>query len=396
MKKNFTVLLVIFLLIITANFAIDIHVPAMPVIVKQLHISVTSVQLTMGVFFLAYGLFPMLFGTLSDGYGRRTVVIVSLCILLLGSVICLIAKSTATLLCGRFVQGIGAGGCAPLSSIIMRDRYDAADLARIASLMGVAIELTLALSPAIGGYLVNYFGWRSNFIFVVTLTLMVLVFIFFMFKETARHHHKSNMRIKNIIKNSREILLHREFNRYIWPATAAYCSGMVFFTISPFVIQMQLHYSAKIYGLMTLYVTGAIVLGSWINAFLVQRIGHVRLVYTGLVLMLLSGIGLMIITLLMPITLGNFILLSALTFLGLAFLFGNCISGAFTPFEKQAGIVGSLYRTIQVLVTFVVVFIVSVSAYDNTYFLSLIYILTSGAALGVFYQLRERKMNSVL
>ncbi len=389
MKQRIYTLLVIFFLIILPNFAIDIHVPAMPIIVKQLHISVSNVQLTIGIFLLAYGTFPLLFGTLSDRYGRRSIALYAVLTLIIGSVICAAATSSGLLLFGRFIQGVGAGGCMPLARAVMRDSYVAEGMARVASLMGIAIELTLASSPVIGGYLVTYFGWHSNFLFVVALGMLIFFFIIYLFKETSQHHHNSLLTFNNFINNSKAILKNKIFMRYVWCNATAFCCAMSYFTISPFVIQTKLHYSAKAYGLITLCVTGAVVLGSLINAYFVKKVGSIKMIYFGLSLIVITGASLLIISLIISINLVAFVGLSTLVFFGLAFLFGNCMAGALTPFSQSAGSAGSFYSFLVITSSFFIALLISLLNDYNSLLLSLIYFITSSLSLWNFYRLRD-------
>lgn len=383
-QKALGTLLVIFLLAISANFSIDIHAPAMPVIVRQLGISVSGVQLTITLFLLAYGTFPLLFGPLSDHYGRRKLAITGLLFLTLGSVICTLATTAHVLLSGRFLQGIGASACVCLGRAILRDSYTGEEMAWIASLNGVAVELTLCMSPMFGGYLVTAFGWHSNFIFIIALSLAVLLFIIFNFQETAESHHKTTSSLSHFLKNGRDVLMNRLFHRYVWGSAAAFSIAMAYFTISPFVIQTELHYSAKLYGLITLYVTGALVLGSIINAALVKRLGCDKMIVIGLTILLMSGLCLLLLSISIPITLINFIIPSATAFFGIAFLFGNCVSGGLSPFAKQAGVASAIYTVTQISTAFVVTGIISLLSNNTSTLLSLIFLGTSSIALCLY------------
>lgn len=385
--KNFFVLVTLFLLIIIPNFAIDIHVPAMPVMVKQLAISISTVQLTMSVFLLSYCISPLFFGILSDTFGRKKIVLIALFILSLGGVVCAVATSAAVLLMGRFIQGIGAAGCICISRALMRDSYQGHAMARVASFLGIAIELSLAFSPALGGYLVHTYGWRSNFAFLMVFALLIFLYILFFQPETNQQHHRDFLKLKSMIENAKFVLKSKVFFRYLICNTAAFSSGIAFFTISPFIIQIDLHYSAKFNGNITLLVTGAVVIGAIVNACCIKKMGCISMIKIGLIMLFLSGIVLLLFSLLLPLKLFYFIVPSSLAFFALAFLFGNCMSGALGPFSKQAGIASAVYSFIQVFSAVMVTSIISILHYNSGEFLSVIFLVMSSLAMFSFWML---------
>ncbi|MDF1655614.1 MAG: multidrug effflux MFS transporter [Coxiellaceae bacterium] len=387
-SSRLTIPVIVFLLVITANFPVDIHVPAMPVIARQLGISVSHTQLTVSLFLLGYGMFPLLYGGLSDAFGRRNSVLLALAVLIAGSVVCAMATSASMLLVGRFIQGAGTAGCMSIPRAIMRDSYAPDQMARISSFMGIAIELSLALSPALGGFLVQHYGWHSNFVFIIVLAVFAALSVIFYFKESNIHAHKDAIKLRNMISNCKSVITNRTFIRYNICTIAAFSCGMAYFTISPFIIQDNLHYSAQGYGLINLYVTAAIVIGSLINALCVKKFGINRMATLGLALLLLSGVILLVIAVSVPLTLINFLLPCILAFFALAFLFGTCMSGAMQPFAKQAGMAGSVYSMLQTITAFIVTTIISIVPHDNGQTLGITFVVLSGLALWYFLSSR--------
>ncbi len=377
-------LVIVFLIIITANFPLDVHVPAMPIIARELQISVSDTQLTISLFLLGYALFPIAYGALSDAYGRRKMALLALVVLFIGSVICAAAGSASMLLFGRFIQGVGTAGCMAMPRSIMRDLYQGAAMARVASMVGVAVELTLALSPALGGFLVQHFGWHSNFIFVAVMAIVTIASTSIWLKETNQHQQRQALHPVVMWTHVKAILSNPSFLRYNVCVMAAFSSAMAYFIISPFIVQNQLHYSAQTYGLITLLVTGGIVLGSLVNALLVKRYGVDRLIKIALFILLLSGVMQLLLPLWVGLNIYTFVGPSVAAFFALAFLFGNCMSGALLPFPKQAGMASSVYSSTQIGVSVFVSTVISFLPHDNSVLLAIIYLLLSLGALLFF------------
>ena len=379
---------IVLLLIVTANFPVDIHVPAMPIIAKQLHMSVSMTQMTLSLFLLGYGAFPLLFGTLSDAFGRKKVCLSALLLLMAGCLMSVCTMTPWVLLLSRFIQGVGASACIAIPRAIMRDCYEGKAMAKMASLVAIGVELSLAFSPVIGGFLVHHFGWHSNFMFILLLSLLAFVVVAWLYRETNGHLQPELLRPRVLIKQVASVLSHQQFIRYVVCSATAFGAAMAFFAVSPFIIQDELHYSAYAYGWISLLLTGAIVLGSVVNAVLINRMGIDRMVRFGLLALLSSGVLLLFVSRFCPLTLFNFIAPASVGFFGLAFLFGNCMSGGLLHFPKSAGITGSLYSTIQTSSTFLVTSIIALLPHGGATLVAVLILLMAGGSLLNFLRTR--------
>lgn len=385
--------IIIFLCIITANFPVDIHVPAMPVIAEQLGMSVSHTQWMVSLFLLGYGVFPLLFGSLSDAIGRKRVLLSAMVVLMLGALMACVTTIPWVLLLSRFIQGAGASACISIPRAIMRDLYHGEAMARIASLIGVAVELSLAFSPVVGGYLVKHFGWHSNFVFILLLAIAVFLVVAWFYRETNASLQPHLLQPSHLVPEVWRVISHKVFMGYVLCSAAAFSSGMAFFTVSPFLIQDNLGYGPEIYGQLSLIATGAIVCGSIVNAIMVRRIGVSVMVRFGLGMLFVAGILMIGCYASFGLSLWSYLAPVVVAFFALAFMFGNCMSGALYPFPNQAGIAGSLYSTVQVCTGFAISSIVSVAPHDNPYLLGVIFMLTSGLAAISFLSMRPDRMS---
>ena len=382
-SKNIIITMLFFLAII-ANIPIDIHVPSLPVIVSQLKITLSEVHMTMSFFLLSYSFSPLIYGLLSEKYSIKSLINFGLIFMIIGSWVCTISTTFSQLLIGRFIQGIGAAGCSCLFRVIIRHNYHSEEMSKIASLLSIPIELTLVFSPVIGGYLVYFFGWHSNFLIVAFLAFALLFFISYFYIERKRYHYQKRLNINKIAFLGKKIFSNRVFIKYILGSSAAYCSGIAFFTISPFVVHKILNSDPGVYGLVSIFVTVSLVLGAVTNAYLIKIVGCERLSIIGLAILLLSGSYLVIFSLLGQINILNFILPSSTASWGMAFLFGNCMSGALEDYSELSGIASSLYSFIQAISAFFITSIISFFSGESALFLGFIYITTSSIALFKF------------
>lgn len=162
-RKVEFVLLIAFMFAVVA-FSIDPMLPALPLIAADLGLSSPEIaSYVMLIFLVGLGLGTLIAGPLSDAYGRRPVVFVSLGIYALGALLSSVAQSFELMMAARLLQGIGAAGPRVVSAAILRDTFKGPEMARILSLSFMVFLAVPALAPACGAFLTEVAGWRSIF-----------------------------------------------------------------------------------------------------------------------------------------------------------------------------------------------------------------------------------------
>ncbi len=155
-------------------FAIDTFLPSFPAIAQQFSVSPAMVQQALSAYLLAFSAMSLLYGTLSDSFGRRPVILVSLALFSAASLGAALAAGFGWLLTCRVLQGLSAGGGMVIGQAIVRDRFAGAAAQRVLSHVTMVFGLAPALAPVIGGYLHVTFGWRSVFLFMAAIGLALL------------------------------------------------------------------------------------------------------------------------------------------------------------------------------------------------------------------------------
>src|SRR6476661_8254878 len=155
--------------------AVHLFFPVIPAVKVALGLSDAYAQLTFSVALFGMAFATLFYGSLSDRYGRRPVLLSGLALFLVGSVVSAVAPTPATLVLGRFVQAIGAGCALTLVRAIARDAYRAEQLVKAIAYLTMFGTLGPMVSPFIGGLLTDLLGWRSVFGFALaaggTITL---------------------------------------------------------------------------------------------------------------------------------------------------------------------------------------------------------------------------------
>ena len=163
--RAFTIALGLIALI--TPLAVHLFFPVIPAVKVALGLSDARAQLTFSIALFGMAFATLFYGSLSDRYGRRPVLLSGLALFLFGSVVSLIAETANALVLGRLVQAIGAGCALTLVRAIARDAYRAEQLVKAIAYLTMFGTLGPMISPIIGGVLTDTLGWRSVFGFAL-------------------------------------------------------------------------------------------------------------------------------------------------------------------------------------------------------------------------------------
>lgn len=164
--------------------AMQILLPAVPVIQSTFEVSHGVAQLTLSLSMAAIAIGTLVYGPLSDKYGRRPIMLLGLLITLLGSLLCWLANSIETLIIGRFIQAFGGAVGLVLARAIVRDVYGAEEAARVIATLVMVMVVIPMLSPALGGELMARFGWHSVFPVIAGASAVIMMLMSGSLRET--------------------------------------------------------------------------------------------------------------------------------------------------------------------------------------------------------------------
>jgi MFS transporter, DHA1 family, multidrug resistance protein len=167
-----------------APLSIDMYLPSMPLLEGVFHASTAQVQTTLITFFLGYALGQALYGPLTDRFGRKPPLYVSLLLFIAASLLCALAPSIQSLAVLRLFQALGACGGAVMSRAMVRDLFPPEDLRRIFSMLVLVLGVSPLAAPLVGGYLLVWFGWKAIFFFQASLGAAALAGVYFRLSES--------------------------------------------------------------------------------------------------------------------------------------------------------------------------------------------------------------------
>lgn len=213
MKSNGRSWYVVFLAGIAAvpAMATDMYLAAMPVLAKQWGVPDSRVALSLVLWFVAFSVFLLVCGPLSDKYGRRPVLLAGLGMFTVGTVACSLATSVWQLIVFRILQGIGAAGPSSMCMAICRDRYEGVQRKHVLAWIGIILGLMPMIAPSIGAAMLRFASWRGIFITQAILAAAALLVSWQFYRETAVERVSGRFvalmgRYGRLAKNTRYVL----------------------------------------------------------------------------------------------------------------------------------------------------------------------------------------------
>lgn len=348
MKSKSVLFFIVVLIACLAGISSDIYIPSLPAIAESLNTTIDEAQWTLAIFMLGLAVSQLFYGPISDGIGRRNPLIIGLLTMTLGSFVCYNAQTIHTLILGRFIQGLGAGAGASLWRTIFRDSFEAAELAKYGGYLSIIAPLIVPAAPTLGGYLQTYFGWRSNFLFLIFYTLITTLIVFFLFKETSIHHHRDRLSKKFFVYALKQLISSRLFMGYTMCTFLSYGAFFAWFTAGPVLLIKVVGITPVEFGWITFIVGGSsMILAGLINGKMVVKFGMHFMLRLGWSLMFIAGALMMLLNFIFGISTVVIVAPMILFYFGSTFIWPNIFAGAFAPFGKIAGYASSLYSFMQ-------------------------------------------------
>lgn len=342
-------------LIAMVALSIDAMLPALLAIGDELNAAnPNDPQLVIGLFFLGMAFAQLVYGPLSDSFGRKPTIFLGLVIYLAGSALCLMSWSLPALIAGRVIQGIGAAGPRIVANAIIRDRYEGRPMARVSSLVMSVFIVVPVLAPLLGQGIMALSNWRMIFWFLAAMAGALLLWSVIRLPESLSPENRKPFRIKPIASAVREVLR----NRLSLGCTL--CMGLVFSSFLAFLSSAQ-QVLGEAYGLGDLFPVTfsclAIVVGltSAVNSNLVMRLGMQRLATIGVcTIITASALYALWFAVFGVPPLGIALIWLAFSIGSIGIVFGNLNAMAMEPLGHIAGVgaavVGALSSLISALI----------------------------------------------
>lgn len=286
---------VLILSLVSGCIEVDISVPGFPDMAEYFKVSESVIQLTVAYNFLGFCLAALIYGPLSDIYGRRQLMIIGNGLLVLGAVGCVIAPTIELLLMARFVQGIGASASAVVVSAIIADVYQGQKMVKALTTMNSALTILMAIAPVMGGFINKAVGWWGNYTLVAAICALSWGILFFYLPETK--HERSDNGLAEIWCDYRKIMTNSRFIAHALVPTLLYACYITFVTCAPFLYIETFGLSVIAYALHQGAIVSSFTVMNFFSNAIIQNIGKRNSVFISMALcgssiIFIVGIGL--------------------------------------------------------------------------------------------------------
>ena len=272
-------------------FAIDTYLPAFNMIAGDFGIDPVLMQHTLSIYLLSFAFMSLFWGTLSDTFGRRPVIIASLAIFLVGSIGSALAPSYGWLLFFRALQGSSAGAGRIVGQALARDLYQGAQAQRLFANIAMVFGLAPAIAPILGGYLSTYIGWRSIFITLTVLSLVLIAASWRYLPETLAPESRQKIKFGVILRNYLHVVRNRRFLCAIASVGLAFSGfGLYIASAARFILDILGLPETAFGWLFVPFIIGTIS-GSMVSSRLAGKMDPAKLILIGQGIMLLGALS---------------------------------------------------------------------------------------------------------
>ncbi|MGW5862650.1 multidrug effflux MFS transporter [Streptomyces sp. NPDC055239] len=359
----------------------DMYLPAFPRMAGELHTDASGVQLTLTAFLVGMTLGHLVFGPLSDRYGRRGPLLAGAAASTVGTALCAVAPSLGWLVALRFVAGFSGAAGVVISRAVVADRLRGAAAARLFGILMTLAGIAPIIAPLAGGAVIGAAGWRGVFWVLAGVSLLVTLAVLVGVPESLPKERRHEGGVRQVVSSVREVVGDRAYVGYTLAFTFGF--GMLFCYIagSPFLLQNVLGMGVGTSSVA--FSGGAVVatLSSAVGARLVGRVSPDALLRSGLLAMLTGTSLLLALTLAGLLGIVVCLALMALVCGGLGLVVANAAALALARVPYASGVGSALLGTAQSALGAVVAPLVGLGGDDTAVPLFLGMTLCSGAAV---------------
>lgn len=359
MSSSYSLIKLTFLIAILAavgQMTQTMYVPSIGAMATSFHVSPASLQAVMACFLIPYGLSQFIYGPLSDRVGRRPVIMLGLGIYILGALGCVFSPNFVSFLSFSFIQGLGIGVGGAMCRTVSRDCFSGSQLHKVNSLISMCILFSPLMAPIAGGYLTEWFGWRSSYLFLALFSIAVTIILARHFTETLAIEDR---RSDSAIASYRFVLRQRRFQGYLICLMAIFAGVAVFEAAAGVLLGGVLGLPATTVSWLFIIPIPGYFLGAALSSWVAEKKSEKVSLYIGLLATFLGALVIVIPGLLGLTTAFSLIAGATLYFLGAGTLFPAATTGALTPLPRHAGTGGAVLGGMQNLAAGIVTLLAS-------------------------------------
>ena len=269
----------------------DLYLPALPAITEGFGANMGQAQLTLTALLLAFGLSQLVWGPMSDRFGRRPILLWGMAAYVLASIACAFAPSMAWLIAGRALQGVAMGAGVMAARAVVRDLYAPAQGATVMSQALTGLGIIACACAPLGGILTDALGWRVALLALAVFGAITWGLLLWRFEETLAQPNPKALQLRQLLQANWQIAQHPTFRAWSALSTGAYMGLFTFLACSSFVFTRSMGYSKTAYGFFMLSMSLSYIVGTFWCRWMLRRTSVHRTVGIAAFLTLSGGVS---------------------------------------------------------------------------------------------------------
>lgn len=372
--------------------AIDMYLPALPVIAAEFNVNAGNVQMTLSAYILGFAIGQLCYGPISDCLGRKPVILFGTICFTLAAIACALSNSVEMLINMRLIHGLAAAAVSVVIHAIMRDMFTKEDFSRMMSFVVLVMTAAPLLAPIIGGWLLKLLSWRAIFwaisLSALTATFLVKIFI----QETLQLDSRQKFSLSSIRDNFAILCKHKSVFGYMLSSGFSFAGMFSFLSAGPFVYINLNGVSPQNFGYYFAINIVFLFILTLINSRFVSYFGAQNMFFLGLIIQFATVLWLLAVLLL---HLGFISLVFGVAlFVGcVAMVTSNGMAVILDEFPHMAGTASSLAGTLRFGLGAIIGILLSFATFDSPWpmVLSMMF-CTSSSLLCCIYATRIYKI----
>ena len=332
---------------IVGPFSIDMYLPALPQINRELHASASAVQLTLTACLIGMAAGQLLIGPVSDRMGRRMPLLAGMAGFVVASLACAMAPNIYALIGFRLLQGLGGAAGIVIARSIARDLHSGTVLARFFATLMLVTGVGPLLAPQIGSWIVSFTTWRGVFVALALFGALLLFSAWWRVPETLPENKRLTGRVWSTLGTMGSVARDRVFLGYVLACGLGMGGTFAYIAGSSFVLQNIYGLSPQTYGLVFAFNACGLIIGAQVSGRLAGRFGPSRLLTAGLATMVVAGAVLFVVVSTRIVGLAGVIPVLFVFMFGFGFVGPNAAALAMQRYPHAAGSAAAVLGSLQ-------------------------------------------------
>lgn len=328
----------------------DMLAPTLPTLAEAFGADRATVQLTMSAFVAGFAIAHLVYGPLSDRFGRRRVLLGGVSIYLAASIACALASRIELLVVFRFVQALGACAGPVLGRAVVRDIYGREGAARALGYVGVAMGLVPAIAPIIGSHLLVFFGWRSIFALLAAFSFLTLLGVIAVLKESNLWLDAHALKPRRMLANYRGMLARQDYLGYTLAVSFTYAGLFIFLSGSGYVLISELGIPTEHFGYYFAPLALSYMVGAGVTGRFTLRLGIERMIVVATLLGIAAGATMAALAWAGIAQVAAVIAPMCVYLMALGVILPNGMAGAIGPYPESTGAASAMLGFLQLTI----------------------------------------------